>query len=130
MIEYLSEEQILALHNALLEATGGEPGLRDRGMLESALARPAASFGGQDLYASLAAKAAALMHSLISNHPFVDGNKRVAVAAMELFLIVNHHRLDADNEGLEEFTLAAAASQIGLEEIRIWLDQRIRRVSR
>jgi len=130
MIEYLAEEQVIALHSALIEATGGSPGIRDTGLLASALARPAASFGGQDLYPSLAAKAASLMHSLISNHPFVDGNKRVAIAGTELFLQVNAYRLVADDDTLEEFTLAAAASEIGLEEIRIFLEQQIKRDSR
>ena len=66
MIEYLGEQQILHVHRSLLAATGGAGGLRDRGMLQSALARPAASFAGQDLYVSLSEKAAALMHSLVS----------------------------------------------------------------
>ena len=104
--------------------------MRDLGLLESALARPAASFGGQDLYPSLTAKAASLMHSLIGNHPFVDGNKRVAIAATELFLMVNGHRLAADDDTLEQFTLAAAASEIGLEEIRIFLEQHVERSTR
>ena len=130
VIEYLSEEQIVALHAALLVATGGPEGLRDAGLLASALARPAASFAGQDLYPDIPSKAAALMHSLVSNHPFVDGNKRVAVAAAELFLIVNGYRLDADDDALESLAVAAAASRIGIEEIRIWLEQRIRREGR
>ena len=127
MIEYLSEQQILHLHHSLLRATGGADGLRDRGMLQSALARPAASFAGQDLYVSVAEKAAALMHSLVSNHPIVDGNKRVAIAATELFLLANGHRLEAHTDALEQLTLAAAASRIGREEIRIWIEQRVRR---
>ena len=125
MIEYLSEQQILHLHRSLLADTGGADGLRDRGMLQSALARPAASFAGQDLYVSLSEKAAALMHSLVSNHAFVDGNKRVAIAATELFLLANGHRLEADTDALEQLTLAAAASEFGREEIRIWIEQRI-----
>ena len=96
-------------------------------MLQSALARPAASFAGQDLYVSVAEKAAALMHSLVSNHAFVDGNKRVAIAATELFLLANGYRFEADTDALEQLTLAAAASRIGREEIRIWIEQRIRR---
>ena len=89
MIEYLSEQQVLHLHRVMISATGGSAGVRDRGLLQSALARPAAAFGGQDLYESVPAKAAALMHSIVSNHAFVDGNKRVAVAAAELFLLAN-----------------------------------------
>ena len=127
MVEYLSEEQVLYLHRAVIAATGGAGGVRDRGLLQSALARPAASFSGQDLYVSIPAKAAALMHSLVSNHAFVDGNRRVAIAAAELFLLANGYRLTADDRALEELTLAAAASHIDVEEIRIWFEQRIRR---
>ena len=127
MVEYLSEGQVLYLHRAVIAATGGAGGVRDRGLLQSALARPAASFSGQDLYVSIPAKAAALMHSLVSNHAFVDGNRRVAIAAAELFLLANGYRLTADDRALEELTLAAAASHIDVEEIRIWFEQRIRR---
>lgn len=127
MTEYLSVEQLLALHAALLEATGGAPGLRDKELLESAIARPAASFGGQDLYPSLAAKAASLMKSLVGNHPFVDGNKRIAIATTELLLQINGYRLIADDETLEEMTLAAAASEVEMEEIRILLEQNMER---
>ena len=67
------------------------------------------------------------MHSLVSNHAFVDGNRRVAIAAAELFLLANGYRLTADDRALEELTLAAAASHIDIEEIRIWFEQRIRR---
>src|SRR5262249_40188094 len=78
--EYLSVEQVLGLHAALTREFGGASGLRDRGALESAVARPAMTFGGEDLYPDMAAKAAALMHSLVLNDPSLDGNKRVAVA--------------------------------------------------
>jgi death on curing protein len=123
MTEYLSTEQILYIHDMLLGETGGASGMRDAGLLDSALGRSAASFGGQDLYPSMQAKAAALMHSLVSNHPFVDGNKRVAIAATELFLRVNGYFFTADNDTLFDFTMACAASQIGHEEIRIWIEQ-------
>ena len=115
MTEYLSEEQVLHLHRGIIAATGGSAGVRDRGLLQSALARPAAAFGGQDLYGSVSAKAAALMHSIVSNHAFVDGNKRVAIAAAELFLLANGFRLSADTDALEELTMAAASAHIGVE---------------
>jgi death-on-curing protein len=86
-IQYLSVDQVLALHAALVRAYGGGTGLRHRGGREAAVPRPAATFGGEDLYHDLAAKAAALMHSLVLNHPFVDGNKRVGVAAAELVVM-------------------------------------------
>lgn len=127
MVEYLSEEQILYLHRAVIKAAGGRGGVRDRGLLRSALSRPAASFAGQDLHVSIAAKTAALMHALVSNHAFIDGNKRVAVAAAELFLQVNGRRLSADDQALEEVTMAAAAGGLGVEELRIWIEQRTRR---
>lgn len=67
------------------------------------------------------------MHALVSNHAFIDGNKRVAVAAAELFLQVNGRRLSADDQALEEVTMAAAAGSLGVEELRIWIEQRTRR---
>ena len=123
MIEYLSIAQVLHIHKLVLKSTVGSPGLRVIGLLESALARPAASFGGQDLYPSLTAKAAALMQSLVSNHPFIDGNKRVAVAATELFLRINGFFFTADDNALYDFTMACAASELDIEEIRIWIEQ-------
>jgi death-on-curing protein len=123
---YLAIEQLLRLHEMQLRAFGGSPGLRDRAGLEAAAARPQMTFGGEDLYPDLAAKAAALMHSLVMNHPFVDGNKRVGLMAAELLLVVNGHDLDADDEGLVELTFAVARGEISQEALAIWLRQRIR----
>jgi death-on-curing protein len=120
----LSAAQILALHQALLRAFGGRRGLRDRGALEASLARPFATFDGEDLYPDAAAKAAALMHSLVSNHPFVDGNKRVGTAAAELLLEVNGWSLNAEDDDLEEITLAVAQGEVAAEALAIWLRQR------
>lgn len=124
MIVGLSAAQILALHQALLRAFGGRRGLRDRGALEASVARPFATFDGEDLYPDAAAKAAALMHSLVSNHPFVDGNKRVGAAAAELFLEVNSWSLNAEDDDLEEITLVVARGEITAEAFAIWLRQR------
>ncbi len=88
-MRYVSLGEIVHLHQALLDETGGATGIRDIGMLESALAQPRATFGGDDLHPTLFAKAAALGFSLALNHAFVDGNKRVAHAAMEVFLLLN-----------------------------------------
>ena len=125
MIEYLSVEQVLALHRALVHEFGGSPGVRERGSLESAVARPAMTFGGEDLYGDVAAKAGALMHSLVLNHPFVDGNKRAGVAAAELFLELNGHGLNATDEELEALTLAAAEGALEVEALAIWMRQRL-----
>lgn len=124
MIVGLSAAQILALHQALLRAFGGRRGLRDRGALEASLARPFATFDGEDLYPDAAAKAAALMHSLVSNHPFVDGNKRVGAAAAELLLEVNGWSLIAEDDDLEEITLAVVRGEVAAEALAIWLRQR------
>ena len=76
-MRYLSLQEVISLHSLVIAQSGGSPGLRDRGALESAVAQPEASFDGEDLYPDLASKAAALGHSLIQNHPFVDANKRI-----------------------------------------------------
>jgi len=120
---YLSLEQLIKLHEAL---AGRSAGLRDRGALESALGRPAMTFGGDDLYPDLAAKAAALMHSLVLNHPFVDGNKRTGVAAAELFVRLNQHSLVASDDELLELTVAVAEGKVEVEALAIWWRQRLR----
>jgi death-on-curing protein len=84
------------------------------------------TYGGEDLYPELADKAGALMHSLIQNHPFVDGNKRVGAMAMELFLVVNGQELVATADELEELTLAVARGELAAEAIAIWIRQRLR----
>jgi death-on-curing protein len=84
------------------------------------------TFGGEDLYPDLAAKVAALMHSLVMNHPFVDGNKRVGVMAAELFLTVNGYALDAGDDELVELTLAVARGEVSSEALAIWIRQRSR----
>jgi death-on-curing protein len=122
---YVSVEQLLRLHERHIERFGGSPGLRDRGALESAAARPAMTFGGDDLYPDLAAKAAALLHSVVMNHPFVDGNKRVGAAAAELLLTVNGAGLPATDTELEEITLAVARGEMAIEPLTIWFRQRI-----
>lgn len=127
MTLYLSIDQILEIHQAQIETFGGSTGLRDRGSLESAVARPAMTFGGEDLYPEIADKAAALMHSLVMNHAFVDGNKRVGAAAAELFLDLNGYRLAASDEDFEEITLTVARGELDAERLAIWFRQRISR---
>jgi death-on-curing protein len=84
------------------------------------------TFDGEDLYPDLPSKAAALMHSLVLNHPFVDGNKRVGVAAAELFLLANGHELTGADDELETLTLAVARSERDVEALTIWFRQRFR----
>jgi death on curing protein len=94
-MRYLTLHDVLEAHEHILQQFGGEPGFLNLGALESARAQPRMTFGGQDLYPTLAEKAAALGFSLIQNHPFVDGNKRTAHAAMETFLVLNDYQIDA-----------------------------------
>lgn len=126
MTVYLSVAQVLRIHQELMATFGGAKGLRDAGALEAATARPQMTFGGEDLYPDAAAKAAALMHSLVMNHPFVDGNKRVGAVAMELFLLLNSLALDAVDEEIVAVTLAVARGEVEAEALAIWLRQRTR----
>ena len=126
MTEYLSIAQVLHLHALQTARFGGSRRLRDRGALEAAVARPQATFGGEDLYEDVAAKAAALAHSVIQNHPFLDGNKRVGAMALEVFLLVNGHALRASDADLEDVVLAVARDGLAAEALAIWVRQRLR----
>ena len=126
MTLYLSVMQVIDLHQRQVGSFGGSAGLRDKGALEAAAARWQMTFGGEDLYPELAEKAAALLHSLVMNHPFVDGNKRVGAMAAELFLVVNGVDLTASDEDFIELALAAARGELSAEAIAIWFRQRTR----
>lgn len=126
MTEYLSTAQVLVLHRELARRFGGAVELRDRGALEAALARPAMTFGGDDLYVDMPSKAAALMHSLVLNHPFVDGNKRAGAGSAELFLMVNGWALVASDIDMEALTLDVAKGDVEVEALAIWFRQRLR----
>lgn len=122
-MRHLTTNEILALHLTIIHQSGGSLGLRDLGALESAISQPRQAFAGSDLYPSLAEKAAALCYSLVCNHPFVDGNKRIGHAAMEAFLILNGYELSADVDQLEELILRLASSKLSREELVTWLRQ-------
>jgi death-on-curing protein len=125
-VGYLSIEQVRALHADQLRLYGGATGLRDNGALESAVARPAMTFGGEDLYEDLASKASALMHSLVLNHPFVDGNKRIGAHAAILFVELNGQTFLATPGELVEMTVAVAEGNVAVEALTIWFRQRLR----
>jgi death-on-curing protein len=124
-MRYLALGEVVALHRAILESSGGAQGIRDLGALESALAQPRASFAGTDLHASLHAKAAALGFSLALNHPFIDGNKRVAHAAMETFLILNGSELVATVDDQERLMLDLAAGTVTREQLTEWIEKHV-----
>lgn len=125
MIRYLSLAEVLNLHDRIISQTGGSHGLRDLGMLESALGQPKQTFGGQDLYPGLVEKATALGFSLIKNHPFVDGNKRVGHAALEAMLMLNGHQLDAAVDDAETEILAVASGNRTRDQFQAWVQDRI-----
>jgi death-on-curing protein len=125
-MRYLALAEVVELHRRLLEATGGAPGIRDLGALESAIAQPKATFGGVDLYPTLVEEAAALGLSLVQDHPFVDGNKRVGHAAMETFLVLNGAEVDAQVGDQERVMLDLAAGRIDRSQLTDWLRQHLR----
>ena len=128
MIQYLTPEQVLFIHSRLIAETGGAHAIRELGMLLSALGRPQASFEGQDLYPDLFSKAAALMDSLVRNHPFVDGNKRTAITSAGIFLRINGYRMIVENEELVRFSLACAQAQLSLDAMTEWFEHNTRPV--
>lgn len=120
-MRHLKLGEVVALHRAVVEATGGATGIRDLGALESAVAQPRATFGGDDLYPSLIEKAAALCFSLVMGHPFVDGNKRAGHAAMETFLVLNGIEVDAPLDEQERMMLDLAAGRLSRDGLVTWL---------
>ena len=122
-MNYLTIHQVLFLHGRLIDETGGSHGLRDLALLESAVNRPRATAKGEDLYPDLFSKAAALVQSLVVNHPFLDGNKRTAITSAALFLLQNDQQLVASNRELEQSTLKVARREIGMQDIAAWFRQ-------
>lgn len=117
----LSKLQVLLLHEQLIDATGGTHGLRDEGLLESALTAPFQSFAGQSAYPSLQQKAARLCFGLVKNHPFIDGNKRIGAHVMLVFLALNGLVLSYTQDELSDLILRLANGQIGYEALLEWL---------
>ena len=119
--KYLSVTQVLYIHNQMIKQFGGSAGIRDIGLVESALGRPNTSFDGQDLYTDIFGKAAALLQSLLKNHPFVDGNKRTALTSAGLFLRINGWILINNHEKEVEFGVKVDNENLTLEQISKWL---------
>lgn len=117
----LSKPQILLLHEQLIAETGGSSGLRDEGMLESALNTPFQTFAGKDVYPSLQQKAARLCFGLVKNHPFVDGNKRIGAHVMLVFLALNGIELQHTQTELSDIILQLAADTIQFSDLLNWI---------
>lgn len=114
---FLTIEQVLDLHATLIDRHGGGHGLRDAGLLESAVMAPQQTFGGEFLYKSLAEMGVAYWIGLVSNHPFIDGNKRVGLFAFDTFCLMNRLRVSMTNDEAVEHTLAIACGNIDRERI-------------
>ena len=117
----LSKEQILMLHKQLIEQTGGSDGVRDYGLLESAVESPFQSFDGEELYPTIQAKAARLGYGLIKNHCMIDGNKRIGTHAMLVFLAVNGIELSYTQKELYEVILSIASDDLVYEDLLHWV---------
>jgi death-on-curing protein len=124
-MKLLTLKQILILQERIIEQSGGATGVRDNGILESALAQPDMSYAGNDLYPTLIEKVAALGFSLINNHPFIDGNKRIGHAAIEMTLLTNGYEIQANVDTQEKVILAMAASEMNRELFLEWLQKHI-----
>jgi death on curing protein len=121
MTIYPTKAQLLEFHKLLIERYGGSIGIRDEGLLESALARPQQTFGGEDLYPDMYSKTAALMESLCKNHPFLDGNKRIAFAGAVAFLKTNNIHIKCNTGEGEKFVLSIAEGKKGPDDIVTFL---------
>ncbi len=117
----ISINNILRLHELSILKYGGTEGVRDQGLMESAIARPYQTFGGEDLYPTFFEKAAAIVESIIINHPFVDGNKRTGFLAMLAVLEAGNLKITATNDELYNFTIKISTGEIKFEEIVTWL---------
>lgn len=122
-IHYITFDEALAIHDSMIEEYGGSFGIRDLGLIQSALARPQASFGGEDLYPTLFDKAAALFHSLMFNHAFSDGNKRTTMTTTARFLHNNGYELEVDKDEFIAFPLRVENKHLDIEEIAKWLKE-------
>jgi death-on-curing protein len=118
-----SKEKVLLLHQLMAEATGGSVGVRDNDLLESALESCFATFDGADLYPTKEEKGARLGYALISNHAFVDGNKRIGVYIMLTFLEMNGIHIDATNEDIIHIGLSVADGSMQYDDLLVWVRQ-------
>lgn len=117
----LSKEQVQLLHECLIEATGGSKGIRDEGLLDSALSNPFQSFGGEELYPSVQAKASQLCYGLVKNHAMLDGNKRLGTHVMLVFLALNGYELEYSQKELSDIILALAAGEVRADNLLQWI---------
>jgi len=129
-VRYLIPDEVLAIHQEMINRFGGSHGIRDIGLLYSAIYRPQASFAGTDLYPTLFNKAAALIHSLLLNHQFVDGNKRTAYTSCARFLAINGYSLEATPKEILTSARNIENKKTPIEEIKTWLEKHAKKIIR
>ena len=129
-MRYPTLNEVLELYRRIMEQSGGSIGIHNVGALESALAQPRMTFGGEELYPTIVEKASALGFSIIKNHPFVDGNKRTGHAAMETFLVLNGYEIEASVDEQERIILQVASGELERDEFTAWLRGHIAKKNR
>jgi len=123
----ISIREVEIIHNILIDKFGGSKGIHDIGLLESALARPFATFDYKDLYPNPVEKASAILESIVINHPFVDGNKRTAYTLMRLLLLENGLDISASQDEKYEFVISASKGEFRFEEIKNWIQSNLKK---
>jgi death-on-curing protein len=121
--KFISLSEVLEIHADQISSFGGTPGIRDEGLLESALAQPQATFGGQFLHSTIYEQAAAYLYHIAMNHPFIDGNKRTAFAVMDTFLRLNGYSLNLTNEQAYNLVMQVAQGRMIKPELTSYLEQ-------
>lgn len=123
--KFLSQTVVLKIHERQIERFGGTPGIRDEGLLESALAQPQVTFGGELLHTTIYEQAAAYLYHIAMNHPFIDGNKRTAFAAMDTFLRLNGYSLNLTDEQAYRLVMQVAQGRMSKAEVSTYLEQSV-----
>jgi len=126
-MKYLKYEELLFIHSAIIDATGGLHGVRDLGLLLSIIEKPKLKFLGKEIYRSVFQKAAVYLESIAKYHPFVDGNKRTAIADALRFLNLNSYNFDAPDEEIENFILMVVEEKLDIDIIAKWLRKHSRK---
>ena len=122
----ISEGEVLEIHKILIERFGGSEGVRDQELLDSALNRPYQTFDGNELYPKLIDKAAAILESIVKNHPFVDGNKRTEYVLARLLLMSEHLDIQADQEQKYQLVISISKGELSFDQIKEWLERNSR----
>ena len=126
---FLKLEEVIAIHHDQIKRYGGSHGIHDLNLLISAISRPQATFAGEDLYPNVFLKASELMHSLILNHSFIDGNKRTAVISSARFLYINGYKLNVTKKDLIKITLDVESKKTDIAQLSYWLKKNSKKIS-